>query len=229
MKDNVVLLVDDDSDALMINRKYLEGKGFTIYTCLNAEEAVEFLKSNKVDCIVLDVMMPGKDGFEAFPEIRALTEAPILYLSARGEAEDRVCGLALGADDYITKPCSLEEMALRLELHIRKSRPKQSADGEIGIPPLRILPLERKVFCGEEEVLLSNREYDMLLYFARNPGRTLTFEEIGTAVNGTWLPGDRQNVMMTVSRLRKKLETYGGASDLIATVWGEGYRLEVEG
>ncbi|MBR3242375.1 MAG: response regulator transcription factor [Parasporobacterium sp.] len=221
----IVLLIDDDKEALKINKKYLEKRGFEVGLCEDGSSAVEFLKNNRVDCIVLDIMMPGQDGFEIFPELRKLSDAPVLFLSARGEDADRIRGLSLGADDYISKPCSLEELALRIEINIRKSRPKEGALGELEIPPLKIMALERKVYYGEKEVLLSNREYELLLLFAKNENRVLTFEEIGIAVNGSYLVSDRQAVMMTVSRLRKKLDQYAGISNMIETVWGEGYVL----
>lgn len=226
MKEERVLLVDDDTEASNIQKRFLEKKGFEVRTCGNGEEAVSFLEKNPVDCIVLDVMMPGKDGFEVLPEIRSLSDAPVLFLSGKGETEDKIRGLSSGADDYITKPCSLEELALRIEINIRKNRPKERLAEVLEVPPLKILLLERKVFCHEQEVLLSNREYELLLLFAKKPKETLTFEEIGKAINGTYLLSDRQAVMMTTSRLRKKLEQFAGISDLIETVWGEGYRLK---
>ena len=226
MAEGFVLLVDDDQEALKINQRFLEKKGFAVAACKDGKEAVSFLKDHKADCIVLDVMMPGADGFSVFPEIKKYSEAPVLFLSGKADPEDRIRGLSLGADDYISKPCSLEELALRIGINIRKNRRSQNSLDELDVPPLRILPLKRKVFCMDQEVLLSNREYELLLLFARNPNRTLTFEEVGKTINGTYLQSDRQAVMMTASRLRKKLEQYAGVTGMIETVWGEGYRLK---
>lgn len=221
-----ILLVDDDKEALTIYQRYLKKKGYEVETCSSAEEALSCLKDSRADCIVLDVMMPGEDGFQVLPKIRSLSEAPVIYLSGKAEAEDRIKGLSLGADDYVTKPCSLEELSLRIGIQIRKKTVEESRKDVLEIPPLMIRRLERKVFCGSEEVLLSNREYELLLLLAQNPGRTLTFEEIGKAINGNYLLSDRQAVMMTASRLRKKLEQFAGVRGLIETVWGEGYRLK---
>lgn len=226
MKTALVLLVDDDKEALKIQKKYLEMKGYLVETCENGEEAAAFLEERSADCIILDVMMPGEDGFRIFPRLRSLTAAPILFLSGKGEEEDRIQGLALGADDYIVKPCSLEELSLRIGINIRKSRLLNESKDRIEIPPLTIQLLEGKVYFNETEVLLSNREYELMLLFARNPDHVLTFEEIGNAMNGCYHVSDRQSVMMSVSRLRKKLETFAGTTGLIETVWGRGYRLK---
>ncbi len=226
MAEGFVLLVDDDKEATAINQRFLEKNGFTVASCSDGFEAVRFLKEHAVDCIVLDVMMPEADGFQIFPEIKNVSDAPVLFLSGRADAEDRIRGLSLGADDYITKPCSLEELVLRIEINIRKSRGPERRPDVIEVPPLSIRLLERKVFAGKEEVLLSNREYELLLLLAKTPNEALTFEEIGIAINGSYLLSDRQAVMMTASRLRKKLEQYAGITGLIETVWGEGYRLK---
>lgn len=226
MAGEFVLLVDDDSEALTIYRRFLERKGFTVGTCADGGQMLDFLKTGKADCIVLDVMMPGEDGFSVFKKLRDLSRAPVIFLSGKTEEQDRIRGLSLGADDYMTKPCSLEELALRIGIQIRKQKSEEEREDVLSVPPLSIRLLERKVFCGEEEILLSNREYELLVLFAKNPGRTLTFEEIGTAINGTYLLSDRQAVMMTASRLRKKLEQYAGVTGLIETVWGEGYCLK---
>ena len=226
MTKGFVLLVDDDREAALINQRYLEKNGFSAAVCPDGPDAVRFLKEHAADCIVLDVMMPGPDGFQIFPEIKKVSDAPVLFLSGRADAEDRIRGLSLGADDYITKPCSLEELVLRIEINIRKSKRTERKPDVIEVPPLEIRLLERKVFAGTEEVLLSNREYELLLLLAETPNETRTFEAIGNAINGSYLNADRQAVMMTASRLRKKLEQYAGITGLIETVWGEGYRLK---
>lgn len=227
MAKGFVLLVDDDREAVKINQRFLEKNGFLVESCFDGPEAVRYLEDHTVDCIVLDVMMPEADGFQVFPEIKAHSNAPILFLSGRVDAEDRIRGLSLGADDYVTKPCSLEELALRIEINIRKSKGAEKSPDVLEIPPLSIHLIDRKVFSGEEEVVLSNREYELLLLLAQSPNKTLTFEQIGTAINGQYLVSDRQTVMMSASRLRKKLERYAGVKDLIETVWGEGYRLTI--
>lgn len=218
-----VLLVDDDREAAGLLGRYLEGKDYRVFTAGNALEALELLERTRVDCVVLDVMMPQMDGFTALPQIRQRTNAPVLFLTGCTEERDRIQGLTLGAEDYIAKPCSMEELALRIAINLRRGKP-QGPD-VLEFPPLRIELSTHSVFCGEEKIPLSNREYDLLLLFARHPGQTLTFQAIGQALNGAYLESDRQTVMVNTSRLRKKLEQYPGLAGRIETVWGQGYRL----
>ena len=220
-----LLLVDDDREVLNIHGEYLRRKGYLVSLAMNASEAVKLLDKVEVHCIVLDVMLPDVDGFEAINALRKKTNAPILFLTGRGAESDRIRGLSLGAEDYITKPCSLEELALRIQIRIRRSLPSLQQDSCIEFPPLRVNLTERKVFHEEEEIYLSNREFELLAMFVRNPGKELTFEEIGLKIYGTYLEEDRKNIMVTASRLRKKLEGYVGLEHMIETVWGKGYRF----
>lgn len=222
---NRVLLVDDDREVLLLNGEYLKRKGLEVFLAENAPSAMEQLKKNTVDCIVLDVMMPGTDGFEAFEDIRKLSQAPILFLTGRTEEAERIRGLTLGADDYIIKPCSLEELALRIRINIRRSARTPEKESVLEFPPLRLELLQHKAFHLNEEILLSNREYELLALFARNPGRELSFREIGQQLYNGYMEADRKNIMMTASRLRKKLEGYVGLENIIETVWGKGYRF----
>ena len=224
MENRVILFADDDREILRIYKAFMEKKGYSVFTCEDGAGALDFLAENKADCIVLDVMMPGQDGFELLPKIRERSDAPVLFLSGKTGTSDRIRGLSLGADDYITKPCSLEELSLRIELNIRKNDAAERQN-LLEYPPLWIDLTDRKVRYGEEEIVLSNREYELLVLFARNPEIILTFEQIGTAMNGAYLSVDRQNVMTAVSRLRKKMKMYAKTPDLIETVWGEGYRF----
>lgn len=222
---NRVLLVDDDREVLLLNGEYLKRKGLEVFLAENASSAMEQLKKNTVDCIVLDVMMPGMNGFEAFEGIRSLSQAPILFLTGRTEEAERIRGLTLGADDYIIKPCSLEELALRIRINIRRSARTPEKESVLEFPPLRLELLQHKAFHLSEEILLSNREYELLALFARNPGRELSFMEIGQQLYNGYMEADRKNIMMTASRLRKKLEGYVGMENIIETVWGKGYRF----
>lgn len=222
---NRVLLVDDDREVLLLNGEYLKRKGLEVILAENAPAAMEQLKKNTVDCIVLDVMMPGTDGFQAFEGIRRLSEAPILFLTGRTEEADRIRGLTLGADDYIIKPCSLEELSLRIKIHISRHRPEHKEIGVMEFPPLRIELMNHKATCHGEEVLLSNREYELLVCLAKHAGEIMTFEQIGREILGGYIDADRRNIMMNASRLRKKLEAYVGLENMIGTEWGKGYRF----
>ena len=221
-----ILIIEDEEAIADLEKDYLELSGFDVEIETRGDRGLTAAMQKDFDLIILDLMLPGIDGFDVCRKIREKKDIPILMVSAKKDDIDKIRGLGLGADDYISKPCSLEELALRIGINIRKNRRSQNSLDELDVPPLRILPLKRKVFCMDQEVLLSNREYELLLLFARNPNRTLTFEEVGKTINGTYLQSDRQAVMMTASRLRKKLEQYAGVTGMIETVWGEGYRLK---
>lgn len=218
-----VLLVDDDREAARLLGRFLEDKGYRVFTAGTALEALGLLERTAVDCVVLDVMMPDLDGFTALPRIRQRTNAPVLFMTGCTDDRDRIRGLTLGADDYIPKPCSMEELSLRIGISLRRGKP-QSPD-VLEFPPLRLELATHTAFCGSEKIPLSNREYDLLLLFARHPGEVLSFETIAMALNGSYLESDRQTVMVNTSRLRKKLEQYPGLGGRIETIWGQGYRL----
>ncbi|MBO4291445.1 MAG: response regulator transcription factor [Lachnospiraceae bacterium] len=218
-----VLLVDDDREVLHVNSEYLKGKGYEVDTAASAMEALQMVQIQQPNCIVLDVMMPGTDGFDAVSRIRKYTQAPILFLTGRSEEADRIKGLVLGADDYITKPCSLEELSLRIKIHISKYKGISDQAGVLEFPPLKIELLNHKVFYQKEEIFLSNKEYELLVCLARHQNEVMTYEQIGHEVLGGYIEADRRNIMMNASRLRKKLEGYVGLENMIETVWGKGY------
>lgn len=220
-----ILLVDDDREVLHIHRQFLTEKGYQVYTAGNASEALSIVREQRVSCVVLDVMMPEMDGFAAFPRIRALTDAPVLFMTGRTDDADRIRGLSLGADDYIGKPCSMEELALRIAINIRKSQITAGNRNVLEFPPLRIELDSHSAWCGGERIPLSNREYELLLLFAKRPDELVSFEQIGRALNGSYLETDRRTIMVSTSRLRKKLGQYPGLGGRIETVWGKGYRL----
>ena len=218
-----ILLVDDDSEVLYVNGEFLRGKGYQVKTAQSAREAIGMLPEFMPHCIVLDVMMPGMDGFEAMKQIRMITQVPVLFLTGRTEEADRIQGLVTGAVDYIVKPCSLEELSLRIQVHITRYRGVTGQTGILEFPPLRIELLNHRVFCRDEEILLSNKEYELLVCLARNNRKVMTFEEIGKELLGGYIDADRRNIMMNASRLRKKMEGFVGLENMIETVWGKGY------
>lgn len=221
-----VLLVDDDKEVLQINGAFLKTKGYEVALANNGVAALELLRENEFHCVVLDVMMPEMNGYQVLEELRTFSQVPVLLLTGKTAEEDRIMGLMSGADDYVTKPCSLEEMALRIQIHIRRSWKEAKNESVLEFPPLRLELLEHKAFCGDVELLLSNKEYDMLVLFAQNPGKELTFEQIGNKLYQGYLESDRKNIMVTASRLRKKMEGNVGLENMIETVWGKGYRFK---
>ena len=218
-----ILLVDDDVEVLHVNGEFLKGKGYQVMTADCAGEAIRQTKVFMPHCIVLDVMMPGMDGFEALEQIRKITQVPVLFLTGRTEEADRIRGLISGAVDYIVKPCSLEELSLRIQIHISRYRGVTGQTGILEFPPLRIELLNHRVYYREEEILLSNKEYELLVCLAKHNREVMTFENIGQELLGGYIEADRRNIMMNASRLRKKMEGYVGLENMIETVWGKGY------
>lgn len=218
-----ILLVDDDREVLHVNSEFLKGKGYQVMAAVSAEDALRMVKDFMPHCIVLDVMMPGMDGFEALEELRKITQVPVLFLTGRTEEADRIRGLVAGAVDYVVKPCSLEELSLRIQIHISRYRGVTGQTGILEFPPLRIELLNHRVYYREEEILLSNKEYELLVCLAKHNREVMTFEKIGEELLGGYIDADRRNIMMNASRVRKKMEGYVGLENMIETVWGKGY------
>lgn len=223
-----LLLVDDDQEVLSINLKYFKHLNYEVHTCNNAQSALKYLNHDTPDCIVMDVMMPGTDGFTACQEIRKICNAPIIFLTGRDSEEDKIHGLLLGADDYIVKPYSLRELDVRIQVLIRRYQTTSTANvssNTLNYPPLTIDMSKHKAYYKEEEILLSKKEFDFLSLLAASPNKIFTFEEIGQAVWGTYIDSDRKTIMVTASRLRKKMNSYPGLSNFIETVWSKGYQF----
>lgn len=221
-----LLLVDDDKEVLEMNKTYFENAGYSVTIATSAVEAMEYIGKHTFSCIVLDVMMPGVDGFSFCKKLREFSDIPIIFLSGKTTEDDRINGLTLGADDYMTKPYSLRELAARIEVNIRRheasSHPMKTSS-VLSFPPMTIDLLSHKVTWNEEEIPLSKREFDLLRFLAQRAGEPCTYEEIGNAVWGSFLDSDRRSIMVNVSRLRKKLDTYTGTDNLIESVWSKGY------
>lgn len=226
-----ILLIDDDAEVLDINKKFLMKEGYQVAVSTSALKAVSVLKKQPCDCIVLDVMMPEMDGFDACTKFREFTDTPIIFLTGKSSEDDRINGLMLGADDYIVKPYSLKELSLRINALMRRRQAVSNAAKAItpsttlSFPPLQIDTVAHSVFCNGEEIALSNREFSLLHLLVSKPEQTVTFEEIGTKIWGTYAEADRRSIMVNTSRLRKKLEAYPELDGMIETVWSEGYKF----
>ena len=220
-----LMLIDDDKEVLAINYKYFQKKGYEVSAYASAVQAIKALPNIQPDCIVLDVMMPELDGFHAFPKIRKATQAPVIFLTGRTEENDRINGLLLGADDYMIKPYSLRELEVRIMVQLRKNN-ISNTENHLEFPPLSIDITSHKVFYNEnEEIILSNREYEFLYLLVTHPRETLTFSFIGETLWGTYSDSDRRTIMVIASRLRKKICSYSGLENIIETVWSQGYQF----
>lgn len=223
-----ILMIDDDLEVLEVNKKFFEEKKCIVEVCSQPAKAVAVVKNFKPDCILLDVMMPDIDGFTLCRQIREITDVPVLFLSGKISEDDKVEGFVAGGDDYIEKPYSLREVYVRIVANIKRNTKKsqpRSSSMIIDLNPFYIDKEKHKLFYEEEEIPISNKEYDLILFLANNANKEITFEEIGIKLWGTYMESDRRNVMVNVSRLRKKIQDQTGVDNLIETVWSKGYKL----
>ncbi len=223
-----ILMVDDDREVLEINKKFFEEKNCNVKICDKATEALSIVEKFEPDCILLDVMMPEIDGYTLCKQIRKKTNVPVLFLSGKISEDDKIQGFEAGGDDYIEKPYSLREVYVRIVANIKrnsqKPQPRQNSM-IINLNPFYLDKEQHKLFYEEEEIPISNKEYDLILFLAQNANKEITFEEIGIKLWGTYIETDRRNVMVNVSRLRKKIQDQTGVDNLIETVWSKGYKL----
>lgn len=218
-----VLIVDDESPIRGFVRRYLERDGHTVIEATNGRDALQLARQG-VDLVVLDLMMPGLDGFEVTRCLRESGPVPILMLSARGDEVDRVTGLEIGADDYVTKPVSPRELMARIRALLRRSRlPSHSGAAQPGA--LVIDTEARQVRLHGERVELTPREYALLKTMAAAPGKNFTREELLNRVWGPEYLGDTRRVDVHISNLREKLSRPGEPAPL-HSVWGVGYRFD---
>lgn len=226
-----LLLVDDDTEVLEINGKFLASSGYNVYTASTPMRGLALAKSKNPDCIVLDVMMPGMSGYELCAEIRKTSNVPIIFLTGKSSEDNKIQGLVTGADDYMVKPYSLKELKTRIDVILRRintmATPSQDSH-QLKFGNLTIDMLAHKAYYCDEDLQLANREYEVLIYLAEHPNRDITFEELGKALFGSYEELDRRSVMVNVSRLRKKMNLDSELENMIETVWSKGYRFQVK-
>jgi DNA-binding response OmpR family regulator len=220
----VLLLVEDDDSIGRLVKQYLEQQdGWRVVWHRTGEEAVTELRQHPVRVVVLDIGLPGIDGFEVCRRIRAGSNVPIIMLTARDEEPDRVAGLELGADDYVAKPFSPRELSARIKAILRRSDPR--TEGEVLSAREIVLRRDsREVTVGGETVELTSKEFDLLACFLEHPGIVLSRERLLDLVWGMTYPGGTRTVDMHVAQLRRKL----GDAEGIRTVRGAGYKLIAE-
>ena len=224
-----ILVVDDEPSVGEILRLYLEREGFEVTVVYDGEAAVEAVKRHSFDLVLLDLMLPKKDGWTVCREIRSFSTIPIIMLTARGEEVDRILGLELGADDYVPKPFSPREVVARVKAVLRRGKPQDSVRHQvIRLGPLVIDHEARKVLVQGTPISTTPKEFELLYFLALHPNRVFSREKLLEEVWGYDFLGDTRTVDTHIKRLREKLEA-AGAPPLIKTVWGYGYRLEFEG
>ncbi|MGW8062259.1 response regulator transcription factor [Streptomyces ziwulingensis] len=222
-----VLVVDDDPTVAEVVAGYLDRAGYVVDRAADGPAALDRAAEHRPDLVVLDLMLPGMDGLEVCRRLRGRGPVPVVMLTARGDEDDRVLGLEVGADDYVTKPFSPRELVLRVESVLRRTRPATEAR-PLGAAGLTVDPAARRATKEGVELALTLREFDLLAFFLRHPGRAFTREELMREVWG-WDFGDLSTVTVHVRRLRGKVEDDPARPRLIQTVWGVGYRFDPAG
>ena len=226
-----ILVCDDDKEIVEAIEIYLQQEGYHILKAYDGEEALEILKENEVHLLIMDVMMPRLDGIRATLKIREESSIPIIILSAKTEDADKILGLNIGADDYVTKPFSNRELQARVKALLRRSefaadpQLENEADTEIVIGDLHILPDAFLVQKANKELDLTHREFELLYHLATHVGQVMTREHLLETVWGYDYFGDVRTVDVTVRRLREKIEDTPGRPEYILTRRGVGYYM----
>lgn len=228
-----VLIVEDDEDISMVEEAYLEAAGFETVIVADGRKVAALLEGEPFDLILLDLMLPGKSGYEVCREIRDKVDIPILMVTARTESVDKIRGLGLGADDYIAKPFDPAELVARVNANLRQHDrmlqkiPEEEKEdlAEIQIQDVRILLNSWKVYKKEKEIKFPNREFELLKFLAMNPNIVFSKEQLFEKIWGYDYTGDSATVMVHINRIREKIEDDSKNPKILETVWGAGYRL----
>lgn len=224
-----LLIIEDETVIAEVEKDYFEAHGFEAHIAASGDVGLRMALEGTYDLIVLDLMLPKTDGYEICRQVRAVSDIPILMVSAKKEDVDKIRGLGLGADDYVIKPFSLGELVARVKAHLARyerlvGRGEAKKD-EIQIGGIRIDKLSRRVYVNEKEIALTTKEYDLLYYMAQHPNRVFSKEQLFENIWGLDSLGDLPTVTVHISKLRDKIELNPSKPQYIETVWGVGYRL----
>jgi DNA-binding response OmpR family regulator len=219
---STILVVDDEKNIVQLVRMYLANEGYEVEVAQTGAEALDKARQVKPSLIVLDLMLPQINGLDVCKQLRHESDVPIIILTARGDDVDRIVGLEIGADDYISKPFNPRELVARVKAVLRRARPTEKTPDPISLGNLKIDPARREVTVGGKPVTLRAKEFDLLLTFALNVGLVLDRERLLNLVWGFDYLGDSRTIDVHVTWLREKL---AGCTCRIQTVWGVGYKL----
>ncbi len=228
-----ILIIEDDIAIAELERDYLEAHGFQVDLDQNGQKGLEKALEGDYDLLLVDVMLPELDGFHICRQVRAKKDMPFLFVSARSEDVDKIRGLGLGADDYISKPFSPGELVARVQSHLARyqrltKKDNQSTDKRVlSFHDLSVNIESRRVFVGTKEVNLPNKEFEILAYLMQNRGIVISKEQLFDKIWGIDSLGDTATVMVHINRLREKIEPHPENPFYIQTVWGAGYRFHV--
>jgi DNA-binding response OmpR family regulator len=222
-----VLIVEDEKRIVDLIRLYLEREGYAISVASDGMEALSLFREHRPDLVILDLMLPGIDGLEVCRKIRQISTVPIIILTAKGEETDKVVGLSIGADDYVTKPFSPKELLARIRAILRRARLWQATDEELlGDDRLKVNTATRQVWLNGKEITLTALEFDLLATLTASPGRVFSREQLLNLVWGVDYVGDPRVVDVHIGNIRKKIEENPSSPELIKTVRDVGYKFE---
>ena len=224
---NRILIVEDEPALANVVKDYLKNELFDVEICTEGDKAIEVFNKYRPSLLILDLMLPGMNGYEICKNVRMTSVIPILILSAKTDEFDKVMGLNLGADDYMTKPFRPKELVARVNALIRRSQVFNKDNMEVlDVEDIRIFIKEYKVEKNNVNMDLSKKEFELLLFLAKNPKQVFTREHLYEGVWGLDSFGDLDTVTVTINRLRQKIEENPATPKHILTVWGVGYKFE---
>ncbi|MGI6721237.1 MAG: response regulator transcription factor [Anaerovoracaceae bacterium] len=231
-----ILIIEDDEEIALIEKDYLEVSGYEVDVRNDGTDAAEYMINGDFDLLLLDLMLPGQNGYQICREIRDRIDIPILMVTAKGETIDKIRGLGLGADDYIAKPFDPAELIARVQSHLKRyerlTHAEKPGGGErsgesVTVGPLKIMLQNWKVYKNGEEIKLPHREFELLKFLAMNPNIVFSRDQLFEKIWGYDYIGDSATVAVHINRIREKLEDDPKNPKLIETVWGAGYRLNM--
>ena len=227
-----ILIIEDDLSIAELENDYLTMSGFECDIATDGNSGLEKARSGDYALIIVDIMLPGRDGFSICKEIRAESDVPIIFLSAKSDVIDKVRGLGLGADDYMTKPFSPSELVARVKSHIARYEKLTAAANKakpdvLTIGGLKIDKNAHRVYVDDNEVAMPVKEYELLLFLAENPNIVFNKERLFDRIWGMDAMGDVSTVTVHIQRIRDKIDKNRSGNKFIETVWGAGYRFRV--
>lgn len=223
-----ILIIEDDINIAELEKEYLQLNGYKVEIVQDGTEGLKKALIGIYDLVIVDLMLPGKGGYEIVKEVRDKYEIPIIIVSARSEDIDKIKGLGFGADDYLTKPFSPSELVARIKSHMLRYERLSGKKIQVSIishKSLEIRTDSHKVFVNSKEVILTTKEYELMIFLASNPNIVFTKEQLFDNIWGEEYYGDTATVAVHIQKLRKKIEKDPGNPEYIETLWGTGYRF----
>jgi DNA-binding response OmpR family regulator len=228
-----ILIIEDEKEIADLEKDYLEMNGFEVETFDRGDDGLDAAMNNDYDLVVLDLMLPGTDGFDICRKVRAEKNIPIIMVSAKKDDIDKIRGLGLGADDYMTKPFSPGELVARVKAHLAQyerlvGAGKRKSDNDlIEIRGIKIDKTARRVFVDGEEKIFTTKEFDLLSFLAENPNKVYTKDDLFRTIWGMESVGDIATVTVHIKKIREKIEFDSANPQYIETIWGVGYRFKI--